>query len=87
MTAPSALPTMREATYDTGRQKIFAAEAGDGPAVLLLHGGGPGTDGVSSYVRNIAASCAPSGRRTSPVISASPAWPCPRWSSGARRTR
>ncbi|MFF4903203.1 alpha/beta fold hydrolase [Streptomyces sp. NPDC001068] len=53
MTGETALPTLREATYDTGRQRIFTVEAGSGPAVLLLHGGGPGTTGLSSFVRNI----------------------------------
>jgi len=32
---------------------IFVAEKGKGPAVLLLHGGGPGASGVSNYARNI----------------------------------
>jgi 2-hydroxy-6-oxonona-2,4-dienedioate hydrolase/4,5:9,10-diseco-3-hydroxy-5,9,17-trioxoandrosta-1(10),2-diene-4-oate hydrolase len=32
---------------------IFVAERGDGPAVVMLHGGGPGASGVSNYSRNI----------------------------------
>ena len=32
---------------------IFAVEAGTGPAVVMLHGGGPGASGVSNYSRNI----------------------------------
>jgi len=32
---------------------IFVAEAGSGPAVVMLHGGGPGASGVSNYSRNI----------------------------------
>jgi 4,5:9,10-diseco-3-hydroxy-5,9,17-trioxoandrosta-1(10),2-diene-4-oate hydrolase len=32
---------------------IFIAEAGSGPAVVMLHGGGPGASGVSNYSRNI----------------------------------
>jgi 2-hydroxy-6-oxonona-2,4-dienedioate hydrolase/4,5:9,10-diseco-3-hydroxy-5,9,17-trioxoandrosta-1(10),2-diene-4-oate hydrolase len=34
-------------------QPIFYAEAGTGPVVLLLHGGGPGASGVSNFSRNI----------------------------------
>ncbi|MGB8390987.1 alpha/beta fold hydrolase [Mycobacterium sp.] len=34
-------------------QPIFFAEKGDGPAVVMLHGGGPGASGVSNYSRNI----------------------------------
>ncbi|GAB3163290.1 alpha/beta fold hydrolase [Amycolatopsis stemonae] len=45
--------TMSEKTYRVGDRDVFVAEAGDGPAVLLLHGGGPGASGVSNYVRNI----------------------------------
>ncbi|MET7474624.1 alpha/beta hydrolase [Streptomyces sp. NPDC005648] len=51
---PTGLPTMQETTYDIGGMKIFAKETGDGPPVLLLHGGGPGASGVSNYARNIA---------------------------------
>ncbi|WP_225827192.1 alpha/beta fold hydrolase [Streptomyces naphthomycinicus] len=54
-TTPTGLPTMQETTYDIGGRKIFAAETGDGPPVLLLHGGGPGASGVSNYARNITA--------------------------------
>ena len=32
---------------------IFVAEAGSGPAVVMLHGGGPGASGLSNYSRNI----------------------------------
>ncbi|WOP07369.1 alpha/beta fold hydrolase [Streptomyces cyaneofuscatus] len=52
-TTPTDLPTMQETTYDIGGRKIFAAETGDGPPALLLHGGGPGASGVSNYARNI----------------------------------
>ncbi|MCF3168519.1 alpha/beta fold hydrolase [Streptomyces sp. CB04723] len=44
---------MQETTYDIGGRNIFAAETGDGPPVLLLHGGGPGASGVPNYARNI----------------------------------
>lgn len=54
MTAQPTLPSMREAVLDIAGKKIFVTETGDGPAVLLLHGGGPGASGVSNYARNIA---------------------------------
>jgi 2-hydroxy-6-oxonona-2,4-dienedioate hydrolase/4,5:9,10-diseco-3-hydroxy-5,9,17-trioxoandrosta-1(10),2-diene-4-oate hydrolase len=34
-------------------KEIFVAEAGTGPAVVMLHGGGPGASGLSNYSRNI----------------------------------
>ncbi|WP_433196981.1 alpha/beta fold hydrolase [Nocardia sp. CA-107356] len=36
-----------------GEREIFVSEIGDGPAVVLLHGGGPGASGLSNYSRNI----------------------------------
>ncbi len=45
--------TLTEHTVNVGGRKIFVAEAGSGPAVMLLHGGGPGASGVSNYSRNI----------------------------------
>ncbi|MGX1566205.1 alpha/beta fold hydrolase [Streptomyces sp. NPDC055506] len=58
MSAPTELPSppsMRERLLDVAGRKIFVAETGEGPPVLLLHGGGPGASGVSNYTRNIAA--------------------------------
>ena len=54
MTTHTAPPPMQESLLDVGGRKIFVAETGDGPPVLLLHGGGPGASGVSNYARNIA---------------------------------
>ncbi len=44
---------LSENTVTVGGKQIFYAETGTGPAVLLLHGGGPGASGVSNYSRNI----------------------------------
>jgi 2-hydroxy-6-oxonona-2,4-dienedioate hydrolase/4,5:9,10-diseco-3-hydroxy-5,9,17-trioxoandrosta-1(10),2-diene-4-oate hydrolase len=38
---------------DGNAKPIFYAETGAGPAVVMLHGGGPGASGVSNYSRNI----------------------------------
>jgi 4,5:9,10-diseco-3-hydroxy-5,9,17-trioxoandrosta-1(10),2-diene-4-oate hydrolase len=42
-------------TVQVGGRKIQLSEAGNGPPVLMLHGGGPGASGVSNYTRNIGA--------------------------------
>lgn len=44
---------LTERTVTVDGRPIFLAEAGSGPAVVLLHGGGPGATGVSNYSRNI----------------------------------
>ncbi|MEU1518708.1 alpha/beta fold hydrolase [Streptomyces sp. NPDC005811] len=54
MPTPIAPPPMQESLLSVGGRRIFVAETGDGPPVLLLHGGGPGASGVSNYTRNIA---------------------------------
>lgn len=51
------MSTMSEntATVSVGGadKQIFYTDTGTGPAVLLLHGGGPGASGLSNYSRNI----------------------------------
>lgn len=44
---------LTERTLSVNGKPIFVAEAGSGPAVVMLHGGGPGASGVSNYLRNI----------------------------------
>ncbi|GJO17591.1 4,5:9,10-diseco-3-hydroxy-5,9,17-trioxoandrosta-1(10),2-diene-4-oate hydrolase [Mycobacterium marinum] len=45
--------TLAERTVTVDGKPIFFAEAGGGPTVVLLHGGGPGATGLSNYARNI----------------------------------
>lgn len=42
-----------ESMVAAGHRTLFVTEAGSGPPVVLLHGGGPGATGVSNYSRNI----------------------------------
>ncbi|TCJ96339.1 2-hydroxy-6-oxonona-2,4-dienedioate hydrolase/4,5:9,10-diseco-3-hydroxy-5,9,17-trioxoandrosta-1(10),2-diene-4-oate hydrolase [Nocardia alba] len=42
-------------TVQVGNREIYFSEFGSGPAVVLLHGGGPGATGLSNYSRNIEA--------------------------------
>jgi pimeloyl-ACP methyl ester carboxylesterase len=44
---------LHEQTVNVTGKPMFVAEAGDGPPVVMLHGGGPGASGVSNYSRNI----------------------------------
>ncbi|MFC0548683.1 alpha/beta fold hydrolase [Kutzneria chonburiensis] len=44
---------MNEHTIKAGGHEIFVAETGTGPAVVLLHDGGPGASGVPTYRANI----------------------------------
>jgi 4,5:9,10-diseco-3-hydroxy-5,9,17-trioxoandrosta-1(10),2-diene-4-oate hydrolase len=37
-----------EHTINVAGKPIFVAEAGSGPPVVMLHGGGPGASGVSN---------------------------------------
>ena len=48
--------TRTESMVQAGHRKLFVTEAGSGPPVVLLHGGGPGATGVSNYSSNIDAS-------------------------------
>lgn len=50
MSIPAKLSTR---TVQVGGREIFLAEIGSGPAVLMLHGGGPGASGIANYSRNI----------------------------------
>ncbi|MEE6165929.1 MULTISPECIES: alpha/beta fold hydrolase [unclassified Mycolicibacterium] len=45
--------TVTERTVRAADKDIFFAEAGAGPTVVMLHGGGPGASGVTNYSRNI----------------------------------
>jgi 4,5:9,10-diseco-3-hydroxy-5,9,17-trioxoandrosta-1(10),2-diene-4-oate hydrolase len=52
MTTPLQTPA-RTRCVQVGARQIHLSEFGAGPAVLMLHGGGPGASGVSNYASNI----------------------------------
>lgn len=48
-------PDLCEHFVTVGDRNIFVTEVGEGPAVIMLHGGGPGASGMSNYSKNVAA--------------------------------
>jgi pimeloyl-ACP methyl ester carboxylesterase len=46
---------LRHYTIATSYGDIAVAEAGEGPVLVMLHGGGPGASGVSNYHQNLPA--------------------------------
>jgi len=46
---------LRHSTIPTPHGDIAVAEAGQGAALVMLHGGGPGASGVSNYHQNLTA--------------------------------
>lgn len=53
MNTPQQPPICR--TVQVGHRQVHLTELGTGPAVLMLHGGGPGASGMSNYSRNVEA--------------------------------
>lgn len=53
MSTSMSTPAMSTRFVQVGARKIFLSEAGTGPTVLMLHGGGPGASGATNYARNI----------------------------------
>lgn len=49
------MPLLQPRTVTVGRRQVHLSEGGEGPVVLMLHGGGPGASGLSNYGRNIGA--------------------------------
>lgn len=55
MSATPPLPAFQSRTVSVGARSIFVSEAGQGPVLLMLHGGGPGASGLPNYERNVGA--------------------------------
>lgn len=47
------MTALTERTVRVGARDLFVATAGTGPALVLLHGGGPGASGVANWTRNL----------------------------------
>ena len=47
------MTALNERTIRVGARDLHVSSTGSGPAVVLLHGGGPGASGVANWSRNI----------------------------------
>ena len=55
MDAIASVEPQQGRTVRAAGRDIFVVEIGEGPPLLMLHGGGPGATGLSNFVRNIPA--------------------------------
>ena len=55
MTSTELSIKLRHHTVATSYGDVAVAEAGEGPALVMLHGGGPGASGISNYHQNLPA--------------------------------
>src|SRR5208337_574506 len=55
MEAIASVEPRQGRTVRAAGRDIFVVEIGEGPPLLMLHGGGPGASGLSNFVRNISA--------------------------------
>jgi len=46
---------LKQHRVPTSLGEIAVAETGEGPVLVMLHGGGPGASGVSNYRQNLPA--------------------------------
>ncbi|MEQ3725521.1 alpha/beta fold hydrolase [Alcanivorax sp.] len=53
MTNKKTQPQMETHQINVGKWNIHYSEAGSGFPVIMLHGGGPGANGMSNYSRNV----------------------------------
>ena len=53
MNAPAQQALTSSTTVNVQGRRMHLAEAGQGPTLLMLHGGGPGASGMSNYSRNV----------------------------------
>ena len=51
----ASVEPQRGRTVRAGGRDIFVEEIGEGPPLLMLHGGGPGASGLPNFVRNTSA--------------------------------
>ena len=55
MDAIASVEPRQGRTIRAAGRDIFVEEVGEGPPLLMLHGGGPGASGLPNFVRNISA--------------------------------
>src|SRR5271165_2810347 len=55
MNAIASVEPARGRIVRAAGRDIFVVEVGEGPPLLMLHGGGPGATGAANFVRNIPA--------------------------------
>lgn len=55
MTQSGVATKLQQELVRVDDRELFVSQGGDGPPVVLLHGGGPGASGLSNFSRNVEA--------------------------------